>query len=462
VSTTQQRSAEATELAYAGAAEQARRVAAGEVSPREVVEATLARIERLEPRLNAFRVVLAERALAEAQGRPAGPLAGVPVAIKDDTDVAGELTCAGTAANDRLATRDADVVALLRAAGAIVIGKTNVPELDSWGFTESMTFGITRNPWDLGRTPGGSSGGSAVAAATGMCGVAHGTDGTGSLRNPAAWTGILGLRPGRTRIPGRAALTGWHDMVANGAMGRRVADVAAFMDAVTRDTFTSALEGPSRPLRIALTMKPPPGMGGSLDDDRRQAVQEAADLLRELGHTVLERDPELPRSTSLAIDARYFHGIAEDVECMAHPERLERRTRSVARLGRLLTPALRRSGAIARAAAAALDEVHREADVLLFPGSVQGPWPVGHFHERGALVTGYKDTARVAFQPLWNLVDRPAAMVPWGLDAEGLPTAVQLGGRPGDEALLLALAAQFERARGWPERRPPVDPLPEE
>jgi len=208
VSTTQQRSAEATELAYAGAAEQARRVAAGEVSPREVVEATLARIERLEPRLNAFRVVLAERALAEAQGRPAGPLAGVPVAIKDDTDVAGELTCAGTAANDRLATRDADVVALLRAAGAIVIGKTNVPELDSWGFTESMTFGITRNPWDLGRTPGGSSGGSAVAAATGMCGVAHGTDGTGSLRNPAAWTGILGLRPGRTRIPGRAALTG--------------------------------------------------------------------------------------------------------------------------------------------------------------------------------------------------------------------------------------------------------------
>src|SRR3954464_14863569 len=193
--------------------------------------------------------------------------------------------------------------------------------------------------------------------------------------------------------------------------------------------------------------------------------------MRDLGHTVIERDPELPRSTSLAIDARYFHGIAEDVECMAHPERLERRTRSVARLGRLLTPALRRSGAIARAAAAALDEGHREAAVLLFPGSVQGPWPVGHFHERGALVTGYKDTARVAFQPLWNLVDRPAAMLPWGLDRNGLPTAGQIAGRPaagppgpppGGEARLLAVAAQAEAARGWPERRPPVDPLPEE
>lgn len=206
-----------------GAAEQARRIAAGEVTPTEVVSACLARIRLLDHRLNAFRTVRAEAALAEAENPPAGPLRGVPVAIKDDTDVAGELTCYGTA-SERRAEADAPVVARLRAAGAIVIGKTNVPELDSWGFTESMTFGATRNPWNLSRTPGGSSGGSAVAVATGMCGVAHGTDGTGSLRNPAAWCGVLGFKPGRGVVPGPAALSGWHGMVVNGPIARRAAD----------------------------------------------------------------------------------------------------------------------------------------------------------------------------------------------------------------------------------------------
>jgi amidase len=446
-----------TDLAYAGAAEQARLVRSRSVSAREVVEAALERIARLQPRLNAFRVVLAEQALAAAEGDHDGPLAGVPVAIKDDTDVAGERTCFGTSAIEGRAAADSEVVARLRRAGAIVIGKTNVPELDSWGFTESMTFGITRNPWDTTRTPGGSSGGSAVAAATGMCGVAHGTDGTGSLRNPAAWCGLVGFKPGRGTIPGPASLTGWHGMVVNGGMARRTADVAAFLDAAAGDGFSAAVETPPQRLRIAMTLKPPPGMGGSLDEPRRQAVHEAADALRSLGHEVFERDPDLPRLTTLAIDARYFHGIAEDVAQVPHPERLERRTRSVARLGRALAPALRAAGRIERAVAAALDDVHRDADLLLFPGSVEGPWPIGRFHDSGAFVTGYLDTARVAFQPMWNLVGRPAAMLPWDRDEDGLPTAVQLGARPGGERLLLALAAQLEATRGWAERRPPTD-----
>src|SRR5947209_8506438 len=225
--------AETLELAYSGAAEQSRLVREGLVSPRELVEAALARISQLDARLNAFRVVRGEQALAEAQQQSDGPLAGVPIAIKDDTDVAGERTCYGTAAHERVAERDAPVVARLRQAGAVIIGKTHVPELDSWGFTESMTFGVTRNPWDPARTPGGSSGGSAVAVATGMCGVGHGTDGTGSLRNPAAWTGIVGFKPGRGTIPGPAALSGWYGMVVNGPMARRTADVAAFMSAAT-------------------------------------------------------------------------------------------------------------------------------------------------------------------------------------------------------------------------------------
>jgi amidase len=430
------------------------------VSARELVDAALEQIARLDPRLNAFRVVRAERALAEAEDHLDGPLAGVPVAIKDDTDVAGELTCYGTAAHERRAERDAPVVAQLRHAGALIIGKTHVPELDSWGFTESMTFGVTRNPWDLSRTPGGSSGGSGVAVATGMCGVAHGTDGTGSLRNPAAWCGIVGFKPGRGLISGPAALSGWHSMVVNGPMGRHVRDVGAFLDAAADGGHLAAASTPPRRLRIALTFKPPPGMGGSLDRDRERAVYEAAELLRSLGHEVVERDPELPKLTSLAIDARYFGGIADDVAAMDHPERLESRTRSLARLGRALAPALRVAGKIADQAAAALDEVHRECDLLLFPGSVQGPEPIGRYHDRGALVTGYLDTARVAFQPLWNLVGRPAVMLPWDLDADGLPTAVQLGAPPRDERLLLSLAGELEQVRQWADRRPPAAATP--
>src|SRR3954454_2673606 len=311
------------ELATLGAAEQARLVREREASPAEVLQDTLSRIERLDPVLNAFRAVRAERAREEAEGDLQGPLAGVPVAIKDDTDVAGELTCYGTAASERRAGADHPVVARLRAAGAIIVGKTHVPEVDAWGFTESMAFGATRNPWDTGRTPGGSSGGSAVAAATGMCGVAHGTDGTGSLRNPAAWCGVLGFKPGAGTVPGPGALSGWHGMVVNGPIAKDAASAAAFLDAVVGPGFSDAVAQPPERLRIAVTTTPPPGRGGSLDEPREAAVHEAAAALRTAGHTVIERDPDLPRSTALAIDAKYFHGIAEDVASIPHPDRLE-------------------------------------------------------------------------------------------------------------------------------------------
>jgi amidase len=184
-------------------------------------------------------------------------------------------------------------------------------------------------------------------------------------------------------------------------------------------------------------------------------VHEAAYLLRSLGHEVVERDPELPRLTTLGIDARYFGGIAEDVAALGDDVRLEPRTRSIARIGRALAPALALAPRIEAAAAAALDEVHRDCDLFLFPGSVQGPEPIGRYHGRGAMLTAYLDTARVAFQPLWNLVGRPAVMVPWSLDADGIPTAVQLGGPPRSEQLLLRLVGQIERTSAWGDRRPP-------
>jgi len=292
----------------------------------------------------------------------------------------------------------------------------------------------------------------AAKLATAMCGVAHGTDGTGSLRNPAAWCGIVGFKPGRGTIPGPAALSGWHGMVVNGPIARHAADAALFMQATADPGFSLP---PASRLRIALTTKPPPGMGGKLDPDRERSVEEAADLLRSLGHQVEQRDPELPRSTGLAIDTRYYGGIADDVAMLPDPDLIEDRTKAVKRIGRALTPLLPLAARTERKAAAALDEVHRDFDLLLFPGSVQGPHEVGRFQSRGALLTGYLDTAAVAFQPLWNLVGRPAAMVPWSADADGLPTAVQLGGRPGSEPLMLALVSQLEEARGsFPQ--PPI------
>src|SRR3984893_17228396 len=196
-----------TDLAYAGIVKQAQLIAAGEVSSRELVDLYLERIARHNPDLNAFRVVLAERARLEAQQADARrgegserPLLGVPIAVKDDIDVAGEVTAWGTNAHGGPADADAEVVRRLRAAGAVVIGKTNVPELTIWPFTETATFGATRNPWDLQRAPGGSSGGSAAAVAAGLIGAALGSDGAGSIRIPAAWCGLFGLKPQRGRV----------------------------------------------------------------------------------------------------------------------------------------------------------------------------------------------------------------------------------------------------------------------
>ena len=199
---------DAAELAFAGAARQAELIRAREVSARELVQLYLDRIERLDPQLNAYRAVFAERALAEAAQADARakagetrPLLGVPIAIKDDCDVAGDITAFGSSAADGPAPADAELVRRLRGAGAVILGKTHVPELTVTPWTESPTFGVSRNPWDLQRTPGGSSGGSAAAVAAGLAGAAIGSDGGGSIRMPAACCGVLGLKPQNGRVP---------------------------------------------------------------------------------------------------------------------------------------------------------------------------------------------------------------------------------------------------------------------
>jgi amidase len=459
---------DATTLAFAGAAEQARLIRAGEVSSRELVEMTLARIARLDPVLNAYRVVLAERALAEADqadarrnGGDDRPLLGVPIAIKDDVDVAGEATAWGTAAHAGPVARDAEAVRRLRAAGAIIIGKTLVPEMTMLPATDTITFGSARNPWDLSRTPGGSSGGSAAATAAGLCGVALGSDGAGSIRNPAAWTGLFGLKPTRDRVPVAPHHDAWQGLSVNGPLARTVADAALFLDATVSDApeggfMAAAAREPGR-LRIAVSTKAPPGALPRLGAEERRAVESTAELLRGLGHDVVERDPAYPAGIWPAGLARVLRGIADDVQAsMPYPERLESRTRRVAAIGGAIP---KRTIRWARSAEAAqttqLGRLWEDVDVLLTPAAADGPYAAGVVGRWGTATYLARSAERLAWMPVWNVTGQPGASVPAGLDDDGLPVGVQLVGRRGDDALLLALSAQLETARPW-TRRPAV------
>ena len=452
------------DLCFAGAAEQARLVRAGEVSARELIEATLRRITAIDPHMNAYRVVFAEQALelaamVDTAHDTSDPrrLLGVPIAIKDDTDVAGEITAWGTDAYGAPAANDAEVVRRLRAEGAIVIGKTHVPEMTAWPWTDSATWGPTRNPWDLARSPGGSSGGAAAAAATGMCGVALGSDGGGSVRYPAAVTGLFGLKPGRDRIPLDAhRADAWNGLLAYGSLSRTVRDAALFLDTTAGTDCGFALASPIPRLRVAVSFDPPHGSFAKLRSDRRRAVERVVALLHDLGHDVVER--EIDYGGAMANSTiRYLDGVSHDVHTMARPERLERTTRRLARLGSSIP---RRTVAAARAreadVARRMNAVFEHADLVLTPMAGQPPPSIA---ARPTGLLGSLLHANVAAWAVpWNVIGQPAASIPAGLDDDGLPLAVQLGARSDHEPILLNLAAQIETAQPWHRHRPPSPP----
>jgi len=463
-----------SDVAFAGVARQADMLRARELSPRELVELCLERIEKLEPELNAFRVVLGERALAEADqaaGRIAAgddrPLLGVPVAVKDNVDVAGEITTHGTAAHWGPATEDSEIVRRLRAAGAIVIGKTLLPELAAWPFTESLTFGATRNPWDPNRSPGGSSGGAAAAVASGMVGVAHATDGGGSIRVPAANCGLFGLKPQRGRVSLMPDPQHWHGLSVAGCVSRTVRDTGLFLDVVSGpaegDAHTAvapvmpfAEAAKHRPARLRIAWSTKPIQPGPVDAEVRRAVSETADLLKGLGHDVREQDPnwglQLP-----AFLPRYLRGLRDDGVRLPHAERLEARTRSLIRSGRLISDRRLKSALAGEAKLARrLGQTFEAYDVLMTPTMARPAEKVGRWEGRGMIWTLNSVARYIPFTTPWNVTGQPAAAVPAGFTPGGLPLSVQLIGRPHDETTLISLAAEIEAERPWAERRPPV------
>jgi amidase len=464
------------DIAFAGAARQAEMVRAGEVSPTELVNLHLERIERIDPRLNSFRVVLAERALLEAEqaearlkGGDERPLLGVPIALKDSTDLAGELTTLGTDGFTEPAAADSEMVRRLREAGAIVVGKTLLPELAICGFTESATFGVTRNPWNEQRTPAGSSGGSAAAVAAGLVPIASASDGAGSIRIPAASCGLFGLKPQRGRISLAPHREHWNGLSVDGCVSRTVIDTALWLDitsggseeagapAPPQRPFVEAAKTPPGKLRIAYSTLPPRAAAPpTVSDIVRNAVAETAGLLRSLGHETAQQDPEWGMIGNNSVP-RYLRGAAEDVGNVPYPERLERRTRGFGRLGRLIPDKVfeqARRGV--EADATRVNAIFDTHDVLMTPVMGGTALPVRRWEGRSALYTVLGMSRFYPYCIPWNHLGNPSMAVPAGFAADGMPLSVQIVGRPGDEATLLSLAAQLEAERPWADARPPI------
>jgi amidase len=465
------------EVAFAGAAKQAEMVRAGEVSPTELVRLHLDRIERLDPQLNSFRVVLAERALLEAEqaearlkAGEARPLLGVPIALKDEVDLAGELNTHGTDAFPDPARADSEMVRRLREAGAIVVGKTLLPELAICGFTESATWGVTRNPWDPQRSPGGSSGGSAAAVAAGLVPIASASDGGGSIRIPASSCGLFGLKPQRGRVSLAPLTEHWNGLSAAGCVSRSVLDTALWLDVTSggskepgapappeRPFVESAKTAPGK-LRVAVsTAAPRAAAPPTVDDVAKGAVADTAELLRSLGHEVSPQDPEWGMIGNNMVP-RYLRGVAEDFAAVPHPERLERRTHGFARLGRLIPDGVfEKARRGEQADAARVNSIFDTFDVLMTPVMGGTAIPVRRWEGRGALWTLLGMSRFYPYCIPWNHLGNPSMAVPAGFGAaDGMPLSVQIVGRPGDEATLLSLAAQLEAERPWADARPPI------
>lgn len=447
-----------TETAVKTAAEIAAAVRTGTRTARDAVEAALKRIENTDAAFSAYREVRVFAALREADAVDARPdradlpLAGVPVAIKDNVPVAGEAMLIGSAATDPTPqTTDHEVVRRLRAAGAVVVGLTRTPELCAFATTDSDDA-ITRNPWDRSRTPGGSSGGAAAAVASGTVAIAHGNDGLGSIRIPAACCGLVGIKPGAGVVPSDLGNGSWCGMAENGSLATTVEDTALMLAVLAGDPALADVRIPAR-LRIAVSTRVP-GTGIPLNRHWAAATRETGDLLAGAGHAVAQADPRYGQTLPLSEIARWSAGTERDAQLVRDRSALQVRTRRHAALGRRLQSiGLPREKGRAKWQHRA-EGFFADHDVLVTPALARPPLAAKSWSRRGWLANLWWSGWYAPFAGPWNLAGWPAMSVPAGLDPDGLPLGVQLVAKPGGEAMLLGVAAALEQVRPWPRTAP--------
>jgi amidase len=459
---------------FAGLARQAELLAQGATTSEQLVNDALDAIDRTQGTINAFRVVRSEAAqaeAAEADRRIARgdrlPLLGVPIAIKDDTDIAGESTPFGCAGAFPVATQDAEVVRKLRRAGAVIVGKTNTPELGQWSVTAGPAFGVTRNPWSLEHSPGGSSGGSAAAVAAGIVAAAVGSDGAGSVRIPASWTNLVGIKPQRGRVSTWPDPEAFNGITVIGPLARTVGDAALLLDVISggrpedlqiappppEPFVESAQRDPGR-LRIALSYRIPfSGVPAKLSPAVRTQVDRLAGVLASLGHDVVEADPNyalvgagfLPRSTGGVND--WSHRAPDRAQ-------LDPRTIANAKSGRRLHPLLRAARAYESFSRRTIGKIFRDFDVVLAPTTAQEPFGANAIEGMSSWQTDKVIVGACPYAWPWNITGWPGVNVPAGFTNNGLPVGAQLLGQANSEPKLIALAAQLEERERWYERRP--------
>lgn len=478
-------------------------VRSGQVTPGELLELALSRLDALDPILNAVVHRMERSARAEAADpNHDGPFGGVPFLVKDlGQTVRGEPMCAGSKfLADYVSDHDTELMHRYRRAGFVTFGKTNTPEFGLTPYTEPALFGPTRNPWDLSRTSGGSSGGSAAAVAAGIVPIASGGDGGGSIRIPASCCGLFGLKPSRGRVPtGPDAGEYWHGAVVEHVLTRSVRDSAAVLDAIhgadpgapylitnpERPFLDEVSRAPGR-LRIAVTTHP--FLGGSVHPDCRAALEDAAALLADLGHDVTEDAPEIDgRAFSLAFlsmvaaeTAAELREAEVELGRRAKAGDLEPETWAITLLGGAMTAeqlsrALRYLGTTART----VGRFFERYDVLVTPTLAVPPFPIGALQPKpwertlvellGRLGSGRLIRAAglleqmagqvfdaIPFTPVFNATGQPGMSVPLAWNDEGLPIGIQCVARLGEEQVLFRLAGQLEQARPWFDRLPPL------
>ncbi len=447
------------------------------VSPVEVVDAVLDRIERLNPKLNAFVTLTADQARRDAKaaeralgkkGAKLGPLHGVPFSVKDLVITKGVRTTFGTPLyRDNVPAEDAPMVQRLKAAGAIMLGKTNTPTFGWIGATHNLLFGPTRNPWNLGRTPGGSSGGASAAAAAGLGPLHVGTDGGGSIRIPASFAGIYGLKASFGRIPAYPASGAW-SLSHIGPMTRTVADAALMLQVAAgpderdqtslpaaRVDYVKALAGGVKGLRVAWSDDL--GFADTVDPEVRDLCAAAAKAFGELGCRVEAVKPRWP-SPYRCWSEIFCGGIATRMAPY-----LDRKSEIDPGLYRIIENTLKNPPTTYVQAwfdrLAWWEHPRRlfeKYDLLLTPTIACPPFAIGLDNPTEIAGKAVPPYGWIPFTYPFNMTGQPAASVPCGFTRDGLPVGLQIVGRRFDDVTVLRASAAFERARPWAQHRPPL------